>query len=175
MRRSMRMGLLLTAALVVSTTGCWDKVRVAQKWLFPADAAAAPRELIDPLERNAGIEGMVKPKFWAAEGKDDWDGTWKGYLVAETAENAFLTSGYFEWSRDSLNGGGRYHFKGTFDPETRQICWTGFTITDRQRAANAVYTATLSPDGSTFLDGSWGGGISVPGTWNATSVEGIRN
>jgi hypothetical protein len=46
-----------------------------------------------------------------------------------------------EWNTGT--SGGRYRFHGKYDPATRKVRWTGFTIEDRVgMVANAHYEAT---------------------------------
>ena len=112
---------------------------------------------------------MKKPTRWHVSGKDQNGGHWEGYLVVESDPDAFFTTGFFEWCRE--NTGGRYRFAGTFDKETRAVRWTGFNIEDRFGVpCNAIYQAILSDDEQRLTDGSWAGGISVPGTWKADFV-----
>ncbi len=160
----------LTLLILTLAVGCDDgKAPPAPP---PDDAAtrAAPARLIDPLERDKDVLAMKNAGIWQARGKDNIGGQWEGYLVVERDPASFLANGFFEWS--CKTGGGRYHFEGTFDPATRQVHWKGFTVKDRfGGVANAHYTAALSPDGRTLLNGSWKGGISVPGTWGADCVN----
>jgi hypothetical protein len=87
-------------------------------------------------------------------------------LTVEHADENFMQAGYFEWYVE--RGGGRYHFEGTYNPDTRAVRWTGFTIEERVGAvAAAVYEATLSEDGMRLENGRWSGGISIPGNWVA--------
>jgi hypothetical protein len=126
--------------------------------------------LVDPLEKDKPQHQIVKPGRWRAQGTDRAGNNWSGYLTIEHDSEAYLTKGYFEWSSGEL-AGGQYHFEGSFNPTTRLVRWTGFTIKERNGShGNAIYEAILSPDGKRLVDGTWTGGIALPGTWNATFV-----
>jgi hypothetical protein len=123
-----------------------------------------------PREPDGKGRDLAKPRFWSARGRDLAGREFEGYLVVETASQGYLRYGYFEWQ--TKEGGGRYHFEGTFDPETRLVRWSGYSIEQPFGvAARANYEATLSKDGSHFEGGKWSGGISVPGTWTAERHE----
>jgi len=120
-------------------------------------------------ERDEPVKPIETPSHWRATGKDQAGRLWEGYLVVDRAATGYMRAGWFEWG--ARGGGGRYHFEGTFDPGTRAVRWTGYSIQDRfGLPAMATYMATLSEDGKQFADGSWSGGISVPGTWTAEYI-----
>ena len=81
-------------------------------------------------------------------------------------QDDYLRPAYLESTSDGA--GGRYHFEGTYDLATRRVRWTANCIEDRFKVpAIATYEATLSADARRFENGTWSGGISVPGTWTA--------
>jgi hypothetical protein len=123
------------------------------------------------LERDKDILAMKKPSAWLARGRDNRGPSWEGYLYVEQAPEAFMTSGFFQWS--TTDAGGRYHFEGKFDPKTRRVRWTSFTVKDpvANGGANAHYEAALSADGRKLLGGTWKGGICIPGTWSAERID----
>jgi hypothetical protein len=137
--------------------------RVAQKPAAPSAAVWS-----NPWQPPDGPgQRLVSPMAWRATGIDRSGLHWEGYLTVEHAEDAYLTAGYFEWG---TNNGGRYHFKGTFDPETRRVRWVGYTVEEQfGRPGIATYEATVSADGRRLEDGTWSG-ICVPGTWSAELV-----
>jgi hypothetical protein len=117
-------------------------------------------------EPNGPVEPIRKASHWRAVGQDQTGHHWEGYLVVEQAAEGYLSAGNFWWGANPASG--RYHFKGTFDPQTRRVCWKGNSIEERAgNPAMATYEATLSPDGRQFTGGTWSGGISIPGTWTA--------
>src|SRR5262249_21095221 len=82
----------------------------------------------------------------------------------EQDPDAKMKAGYFEWETSYASG--QYYFQGVFDPATRAVRWTGYSIQNRNGTpTKAVYEAVLSADGLRFENGRWSGGISVPGTW----------
>ncbi len=48
---------------------------------------------------------MKMPRYWHAKGEDKEGGKWEGCLMVEHDPDAFMKSGFFEWSRKQ--GGGR--------------------------------------------------------------------
>jgi hypothetical protein len=111
-------------------------------------------------------EPIQKASHWRAVGQDRTGCHWEGYLVVESAPEGYMSAGSFWWGAEPAAG--RYHFKGTFDPQTRRVRWTGYSIEDRAgRPAMATYEALLTPDGRQLSGGTWSGGISIPGTWSA--------
>jgi hypothetical protein len=156
----LRSALVLVGVCAVLAVGCVPKSA-------PAPQPQAPQ--VDPSERGGtGVE-LQQPLHFDALGTDVQGREFQGYLVVEGAPDRYLQAGYFYWYAQP--DGGRYHFKGTFDPQTRAVCWTGYTIEDRVGGAcNAVYRATLSLDGRRFENGKWSGGISVPGTWSTVRI-----
>jgi len=166
MFRSLLFRAVPLAALACLVAGCVETNGPPRE----AVEAAGPARLFDPLESDKDVLAMKKPIYWHAKGRDDRGTDWEGYLVVEHDPAAHMTSGFFQWSAN--REGGRYHFEGKHDPATGQVTWTGFTVRDRfGDVANAVYKATLSPDGQTLRDGSWRGGISIPGTWSAERTD----
>jgi hypothetical protein len=140
--------------------------RVVAAQDLPVAGGAAVTALADPLERDGAAPTLLKPGRWRAWGEDKAGSKWQGYLIVEHDESAFLTAGSFRWACE--NGGGGYNFRGEFDPQTREVRWNGFTVKDRiGTPCNARYRATLSDDGRRLAGGSWEGGVSVPGTWEA--------
>jgi hypothetical protein len=122
--------------------------------------------LRDPLERDGRVKPITTPTHWYVRGRDQVNRRFEGYLVVEGAPEGYLGRGYFEWHAQA--DGGRYHFEGTFDPATRVVRWSGYCIEQRVGTpAMAHYRATLSEDGRRLENGTWSGGISVPGTWTA--------
>jgi hypothetical protein len=159
MRYSVPIGILVSLPLWLSTLGCKGDRNPLQDQVIFGPAS-------DPLERNRQIHTPTKAGHWRVSGRDEAGHVWEGYLVVEHAAERYLCFGYFEW--DTKPAGGRYHFEGTFDPETRVVRWTGFTIERRVGpAANAHYEATLSSDSRRLVNGTWSGGVSIPGTWTA--------
>lgn len=129
----------------------------------------APR--VDPLEKEEDTTSLLVTGRWRVAGSDDRGNKWAGYLFLEHAPGeSFLTRGRFEWHAGQT-GGGTYFFAGEFDPTARRVIWTGCTVKDRVgRPCNAVYRAVLSPSGNELVDGTWSGGICMPGTWKAQFV-----
>jgi hypothetical protein len=169
----------IAVALCLTTIACMDPRRVppkpeAGKEPPPAaqgNAIVTPVQLKDPLERNKAAEGIKKPAFYQVKGTDKTGDEWEGYLVVEQHADAYMTFGHFEWQ--CRRGGGRYHFKGTYDAESRKVEWTGFTVKDKVgTAANSIYRATLSADAKKLEAGSWQGGIAVPGQWTGEFLHG---
>jgi hypothetical protein len=135
----------------------------------PSPPRPAPFPAMLPQERDAPVKPIDVPGHWRASGQDQGGRLWDGYLVVERSSKGHMRAGYFEWF--VKEGGGRYHFEGTFDPVTRRVRWTGYCIQERFGVpAMATYLATLSADGMRLTDGSWSGGISVPGTWSADYI-----
>jgi hypothetical protein len=164
MSRSMWKCCLLVFALAILATGCDEKQRQAAAPVAPVKIQAAPGKLFDPLENDKDVRALKHPGRWRVSGQDRNGGQWEGYLIVEHAPESYMTTGFFEWS--SQGGGGRYRFEGTYDAATRLVRWTGFIVHDRfGNVANAHYQATLSADGQQLQNGSWQGGISVPGNW----------
>jgi hypothetical protein len=126
---------------------------------------------IIPVEPNAPVKSLEMPEHWKVSGKDEAGRLWEGYLVVERAPAKYMCLGYFDWQSSSpseVAHGGQYHFEGTFDPQTRRVSWTGYSIENRTgHPAMAQYDATLSADGSRLENGKWSGGFSIPGTWEA--------
>jgi hypothetical protein len=130
---------------------------------------AVPDDLKDPLEKDRTVRELMSPGHWQARGRDELGRQFEGYLVVDRSPGAYLRAGYFEWQAPV--GGGRYHFEGTFDPATRMVRWTGYSVQDRfGGAVSAHYEAKLSADGRRFENGTWSGGISIPGTWTADYI-----
>jgi hypothetical protein len=166
MWRSKSTGNVRVLCLSFLLVGCADTKEQAANSPIRESVGAVQGKPFDPLERDKDILAMKRPGHWQVKGHDSSGAQWEGYLVVEHDANAYMTFGFFEWSTEPA--GGRYHFKGTYDPETRMVRWTGFTVHDRfGGAVNANYQATLSSDGLKLLNGSWQGGISIPGTWSA--------
>jgi len=163
----MRFCLSISAALILGVAGC-------ERALQPAPQAKAEPVFVAPggfpqEPDKAPAKPIATPRVWRATGLDEVGRRFEGYLSVETAPDAYLCHGYFEWT--SQQGGGRYHFEGTFDPDTRRVRWTGYCIEDRFKVpAMATYEAALSADARRFEKGCWSGGISVPGTWEAEVV-----
>jgi hypothetical protein len=171
MRRLILNGNSLAIALSCLAIGCHDGRNQASKSPTSSAVGSMPGILIDPLESDKDVVAMKKAGHWQVQGQDQSGFKWEGYLVVEQADDAYMTSGFFEWS--CREAGGRYHFEGTYDPQTREVRWTGFTVRDRfGTAANAHYRATVSSDGLKLLNGSWQGGISFPGSWRAEFLHG---
>src|SRR5436309_3513977 len=100
----------------------------------------------DPLERDGEVKEIVRPSHWQARGRDQLDRDFEGYLVVDCSPQQFMRAGYFEWQ--STLGGGRYHFEGTFETETRIVRWSGYCMDQRfGLPCLAHYQATLSLDG----------------------------
>jgi hypothetical protein len=165
MQRPLRACLVMLVPLFLTITGCDPRPAPTPT---PTKETTAP--LRDPLDRNQTASDLKQPVHWIAHGQDQTGMVWDGYLIVEHAEDGYLQRGYFAWTSNPT--GGQYHFKGTFDPETRKVSWTGYTVTDRTgNPCNAHYEATLSPDGRRLENGKWSGGISIPGKWTAKRVE----
>jgi hypothetical protein len=160
----------LVFILSLFVVGCDERSSQTPKVDTSQGDGAVPIRLHDPMERNKGIATLKQPGHWQVKGDDDSGAHWEGYLIVEHDPTAFMTSGYFEWSRQG--DGGRYHFQGTYDPETRVVRWTGITVQiPFGHPCNAEYQATLSQDGRTLVNGSWQGGISIPGRWNGERID----
>ncbi|MBX9680101.1 MAG: hypothetical protein K2X38_15165 [Gemmataceae bacterium] len=167
-------------ALCIQSAGCMDPRRTPPRQeagnpplKMAGNSIFAPVRLDDPLERNKAAEGIKKPAFYQVKGKDETGLVWEGYLVVEHAPEAYMTFGHFEWQCE--RGGGRYHFKGTYDADKRKARWTGYTVKEKiGTAANSIYKATLSADGKKLEDGSWKGGVAIPGIWEGEFLHGTN-
>lgn len=113
---------------------------------------------------------LVKPATWRATGVDKANHAWEGYLFVENAPDGYLQAGYFDWAIDI--GGGRYHFKGAYDPATRIVRWTGYSVEHQVGVPGiGTYEATLSSDGRRLENGTWSGPRCLPGTWSAELMD----
>jgi hypothetical protein len=125
--------------------------------------------LVDPAETGGAPVELKSPIHFDALGADLQGREFQGYLVVEGAPERYLRAGYFHWYAQPT--GGRYYFTGTYDPQSRAVRWTGYTVEDRVGLpCCAVYEGTLALDGRRFENGKWSGGISVPGTWTAVCM-----
>jgi hypothetical protein len=177
MRRCL--AIMFVVAFCLASSACMDPRRAPPKpeaGRLPPQPAGAntiviPAQLKDPLERNKAAEGIKKPAFYQVKGTDKAGDECEGYLVVEQAPGAYMTFGHFEWQ--CRRGGGRYHFKGTYDTDTRKAEWTGFTVKDKVGTpANSVYRVTVSADAKKLEAGTWQGGIAVPGQWTGDFLHG---
>jgi len=170
----MRSCLPIGAVLILTLAGCerpgQPGAKVEIQAALPDPGGAIPVPAAFPQEPDkAPAKPIAAPRLFRATGLDEAGRRFEGYLAVETAQEGYLRRGYFEWAADQ--GGGRYHFEGTYYPATRRVRWIAYCIEDRFKApVMATYEATLSADARRFGNGTWRGGISVPGTWTAEVV-----
>lgn len=159
---------LVVPVLVVLGISTYWVVRQQPSWLgFNRSTSGDP---VDPLDRGDAAKFLHTPTRWQARGRDQSGRTWQGYLYVDQAPENYFRAGFFEWTTGPESG--RYHFEGTFDPATRAVKWTGYCIEDRSGLVSmAHYRAVLSADGRKLENGSWSGGISIPGKWTAESID----
>jgi hypothetical protein len=160
MQRSMSALFIGMLALTLAT-GCDEKTKPA------ATQTVMTRPLLPP---DGPGQTLVNPATWRATGKDQVNRRWEGYLMVENTTDSCLLVGYFDWGIDI--GGGRYHFKGTYDSATRKVRWTGYSV-EHQFGTPGIgtYESTLSPDGRRLENGTWSGPRCMPGTWSAELVD----
>jgi hypothetical protein len=130
----------------------------------------ATNRAVQVAEPDVQVKALTTPVYWHARGRDVQGNQFEGYLVVEGSPTVYLRTGYFEWH--TKDAGGRYHFKGTYDPTSRVVRWSGYTIEQPVGAAGtAFYEATLSKDGFRFENGKWSGGPSIPGNLVSRAVR----
>jgi hypothetical protein len=168
---TLRLLLLVLGGALVGGFGGWCLLNGS----IPGEPIQlAENLLIVPPESTNRSEELQSPGFWHTIGKDQAGNEWDGYLVVDQADGQYMRRGYFQWG--TQGAGASYHFKGTYDPATRLVRWSAYSLEDKYstptlRPALAVYEATLSPDGTHFVNGKWSSMWCIPGNWTAELTD----
>jgi hypothetical protein len=91
----------------------------------------------------------------------DWSNSTLKFTAQEKVPDGFRVAGYFDWRMNNLLVG-REEVEGHFDPARSQIILDGkrILLANEQGTGPGLglgsYSARLSSDGRTLLDGTWG-------------------
>ena len=137
--------------------------------LFALQAGSPAREAA-PAERSQVAQpksdGAPRLGRWKVVGRSgrDWEAT---LFLLRREDDAY--SGHLLWRTTSgAEASGREAVTGTFDQGTRLLALSGREIVDAVgNITHAEYRARSEDDGRSLVEGTWGGGSVVPGTWSA--------
>jgi len=100
----------------------------------------------------------------------DWSNSTLKFTDQEETPDGLLFRGTFTWRRRNVLVGAE-EFTGHYVAATRQLIFDGTAVSDRTLAVGS-YSAVLSPDGRTIVEGRWGSSQlkddpASPGLWEA--------
>jgi len=138
---------------------------------------AAPVERAAAREKSPDQRPQLSYGTWTLRNAiDDEGGNWNNstikFMSQEPVADGLALQGTMTWRlRDTLIGTER--FSGRYMDHGQQIFLEGHSVSD-SRLAVGSYSAVLSPDHRSLLNGTWGSSASpdklagVPGHWEAT-------